>query len=136
MIGQWLRMRALLTLLGLSLVLGGLWLRNDYLANKAQKRYLISVPKLLPQAAMFGLDLKSANSSQAWLSKVRSDNRRMVLVYSTCGGLINQQYAHISAFVLASILKAEVCVRYIFGWGMGRLGRGLTGCWACYLDLG
>lgn len=112
-------MRVLLTLVGLSLVLGGLWLRNDYLADKAQKRYLISVPKLLPQAAMFGLDLKNTNSSKAWLSKVRSDNRRMVLVYSTCGGLINQQYAHISAFVLASILKAEVRPWYILGLGDG-----------------
>lgn len=33
---------------------------------------------------------------------------RTVLRYSACGGLINQQYSHISAFTLALALGAEV----------------------------
>ncbi|RMZ53967.1 hypothetical protein APUTEX25_002544 [Auxenochlorella protothecoides] len=55
-----------------------------------------------------------------WLRGARSLGRRVVLRYSACGGLINQQYSHLSAFILATALRAEVvlppaCFRNSFG---------------------
>lgn len=59
-----------------------------------------------------------------WLRGARSLGRRVVLRYSACGGLINQQYSHLSAFILATALRAEVratpALRSCLRWGPKR----------------
>ena len=50
---------------------------------------------------------------QHYISKGRSEGRiyqhlRIIVRYTACTGLINQQYSHISAFVLAAALGAEL----------------------------
>lgn len=50
----------------------------------------------------------------------KGSDRRIILRYTACGGLVNQHYSHISAFLVALVLKAEVvfpnaCYRNSFG---------------------
>ena len=58
---------------------------------------------------------------RSWLrTATKSQGRRVILRYTACGGLVNQHYSHISAFMLALALRAEVvfpdaCYRNSFG---------------------
>lgn len=46
---------------------------------------------------------------------------RLILRYSVCSGLINQHYSHMSAFILAKALRAEVSNRCLISAGVVKL---------------
>ena len=55
----------------------------------------------------------AAQAARHYLSRGRGEGRlykrvRLLLRYTACSGLINQQYSHIAAFALAAALGAEI----------------------------
>ena len=94
-----------------------------------------------PDLAQQGITTPEAAAAH-YVSRGRAEGRparrlRVLLRYTACAGLINQQYSHIAAFALAAALGAEVVLppavcrdsfAHYFRWVLG------AGCWLLGAD--